>query len=110
MQKRMLLKLFWLPVLLLLSSVLVTEVLGRFVPLLFSVPMFVKLAEGAYWLEGWAGLALFVMAILSAIPPSLQLWRWSQGSEASCFRCGGLVEFRTGRYGPYLRLSGLREK
>jgi hypothetical protein len=66
-----------------------------------------QLLEGLVSLaEGYAlpiGGGFFVIAVLLAIPPILLLRRWRRGEEDMCEICGGPVEERSGRYGPYVK-------
>lgn len=69
---------------------------GRFAPII---------ANGLAPAIGWASVALAAGGLLWLAYTSWRLWRWASGKtgEPTCWNCGGLMGWRNGRYGPYLK-------
>ena len=63
-------------------------------------PVFAGVASYAPWVT----LAGFAGALLLLAAPIWRIWRWEQGEDPMCHRCGGPPGHKIdGRYGPYRR-------
>ncbi len=103
MLDRMLLRLFGLPLLLLVMAPVALWFLGWFIPSQFHAsPILNGLGQQVVGLALPACWALVGLATVVAIYQSARLWLWSSGKTDSCHNCGGMVSDRNGRYGPYV--------
>ena len=105
--KLMILRLYFIPIALVIGSFLSIYILGIYIPNSFQGSvLFSKLSESAVFYAPrvfWIGIFL---ALLFAICPSFRLYKWGKGETDGtelCPRCGGLTSFKTGRYGPYMK-------
>lgn len=102
MSNRMLFRLFALPSLLLIFAFVGLHFFGHFVPDHFSgSAVFVGVANGSRALAPWVGVGLLLASLALFAVSFYRLWRWSQGNSDCCFTCGGIVDQKHGRYGPY---------
>jgi hypothetical protein len=98
----MLFKLYLTPCLLLIGAILALELLGSMIPNYLSpIVMFSGIATASYNIAPWIGSALFLAFVVSLSLNTYKLWQWDNCKGDSCQHCGGMTEFRTGRYGPY---------
>ena len=98
----MLFSLFALPSLMLIFAFLGLYFFGHFVPGHFSgSAIFAGLANGSRALAPWVGVALLLASLALFTVSFYRLWRWSQGNSDCCLTCGGIVDQKYGRYGPY---------
>jgi hypothetical protein len=105
MLNRMLLRLFALPLFLLVSALAVLLFLGWFIPSQFRASPFLDgLGQQAAGLALPAYCVLIAAAVLVAIYQSVRLWRWRQGKGDFCDNCNGIVSVCNGRRGrgPYV--------
>lgn len=54
------------------------------------------------WLDSLVLSFLLFAASLIGFYKLFQLWQWYCGKAPMCSNCGGIVEDRNGRYGPYV--------
>ncbi len=102
LSNRMLFKLFALPSFLLVLAFVGLHLFGNFLPDLFSgSAVFEGLADGSRAAAPWIGAGLLLASLVWFIVSFYRLWRWSQGNSDCCFTCGGIVDQKHGRYGPY---------
>ncbi len=102
MSNRMLLRLFALPVLLLILAGFGLYFLGEFLPHWFSgSTMFESLGTSSRAAVPWVVSGLLLAALAFFTVGFYRLWRWDQGKSDCCFICGGIVDNRHGRYGHY---------
>jgi hypothetical protein len=102
MLDRMLLRLFALPLVLLLVALATLWLLGSFVPDQLGNTLFAGLGQQAIGLSLPAFLLLSGAAAVIAAYQGFQLWRWHEGKTDCCHYCGGMVTVRDGRYGLYV--------
>lgn len=99
---RMLIKLFAMPVLLLVGSLTAMWFLGNYIPDVFNqTPLFANVVKRSAHAAPYVGAALFIWAVMQGIGKALVLRAWLRGECDSCSRCGGIVDTRMGRYGIY---------
>jgi hypothetical protein len=104
MLDRMLLRLFAVPLILLLSAPVALWLLGSYIPSEFAGKFIIDgLGQQAASLALPACWVLVGLATVVAIYQSVRLWLWSSGKTDSCHHCGGMISAREGRYGPYVR-------
>lgn len=102
LSNRMLFRLFALPSFLLVLAFVGLHFFGDFVPDQFSGSAVLKgLADGSRAAAPWVGAGLLLASLVLFIVSFYRLWRWSQGNSDCCFTCGGIVDQKHGRYGPY---------
>lgn len=99
----MLIRLFALPLLLMLLSLALLWFLGWSVPHMFSSTLLAGLGEQSARLALPACWLATGAATVTALYRTFQLWRWQQGKTDACRSCGGMVVVRDGRYGLYSR-------
>lgn len=46
-------------------------------------------------------IVLFSISVIWTIYCGYRLWCWEKGSGDFCNNCGGITEYKNGRYGPY---------
>ena len=98
----MLFRLFALPVVLLILSVVGLHFLGDFAPnWLSGTAVLEGLGNRSRAAAPWVGAGLLLAALVLFAVSFYRLWRWYQGNSDSCFTCGGIVEYKHGRYEPY---------
>lgn len=77
---------------------------GYYVPETLSKSlMFSMLVEQSKNITPYVFLGLMSVSMLTAISSGFRLWRWTQAKGDSCYNCGGIAEFRHGRYGYYYK-------
>lgn len=104
MRDRMLFRLFALPLFLLVMAVVTLWFLGWFVPGQFSAsPFLAPLGQQAQRLALPICCVLTGAATIAATYQTVRVWLWTAGKTDSCDNCGGMVRYRNGRYGPYMR-------
>lgn len=92
MQLRLLSRPFAIFLIGVICSFLIGSVDTSVSPFLVAIPRYLGLIPLAIMLWGICWLALNVW----------RLWRLEQGAlNGDCFNCGGILEDRNGRYGPY---------
>ena len=102
MSNRMLARLFFLPAFFFVLSRAALPFLAGIVPDWFSHSAMLKgVGESSRAVAPWVGAALVLVALALFIVSMYRLWRWQQGKSDSCSICGGLVDQKYGRYGPY---------
>jgi len=102
LSNRLLFRLFALPAFLLVLSPVGLHFFGAFVPGWLSGSLVLEgLGGSSRAAAPWIGAGLLLAALVMFTVSFYRLWRWSQGSSDSCFNCGGIVDHRHGRYGPY---------
>jgi len=99
---QMLLRLFAVPLLLLLGALLALLFLGSFVPHQMNSTILAGLGQQAAELALPVFWGFVLAAVVTALYQGFQLWRWHQGKTDICDNCGGMVSMRNGRYGPYM--------
>jgi hypothetical protein len=100
----MLLRLFALPTFFLLLSFVGLYFLGDFIPHRLSGSAVLEgLASGSRTAAPLVGAALLLAAMVLFAVNFYRLWCWNRGKSDCCFTCGGMVEQKHGRYGPYKR-------
>lgn len=102
MSNRMLFRLFALPTFLLVLSLVGPYFFGDFVPGWLSGSAVLKgVGDSSRAAAPWIGAGLLLAALVLFIVSFYRLWQWNQGNSDSCFSCGGIVDHKHGRYGPY---------
>ncbi|WP_157933766.1 hypothetical protein [Alloalcanivorax mobilis] len=102
MSNRMLFRLFDFPILLLVLAIVGLHFLGDLVPNWFSGSAVLEgLANGSRAAAPWVASALMLASFFFFTVNCHRLWRWNQGNSDCCFVCGGIVDHKHGRYGPY---------
>lgn len=100
----LMLRLFARPVLAIFGSLFLYITLAYWLPQKFTAsPIFAPLGAAIQENAGFVPLALFLFGTAWFVANGYRLWQWSIGEEPCCPRCGMMMEFRTGRYGTYLR-------
>ncbi len=56
------------------------------------------------------GLILLVFSLCCAVISTYRLWRWCQGKCKACSSCGGISDYKVGRYGPYYKCLACGKK
>lgn len=107
---RMLLRLFALPLVLVLAALALLWFFGLLVPDMLDSKILAGLGEQSAELALPVFLIAIGGAVLIALYQGLQLWRWHQGKTDVCHNCGGMVAMRNGRYGPYVRCLACGKK
>ncbi|WP_299599046.1 hypothetical protein [uncultured Microbulbifer sp.] len=103
MPNRMLFKLFAIPAALLAGSIASMYVLGNLIPSHFEgISMFSKMSEQSLSAAPWAGALLLLGAIAFFWVSFARLRKWQNGKATCCSQCGGMVDQKFGKYGPYL--------
>lgn len=103
LSNRMLFRLFALPNFLLVLSFVGLHFFGDFLPDQFSGTAVLEgLADGSRAAARWISAGLLLASLVLFIVSFYRLWRWSQGNSDCCSTCGGIVDQKHGRYGPYM--------
>jgi hypothetical protein len=99
----MLLRVFVLPAMLLLGSLASAILLSWFIPDQFSksellTPLAKLIKDNSSYVSG----GLLLAAAVCSIVPGWRLWQWRQQKGDLCHMCGGIMDHKNGRWGPYL--------
>ncbi|MBT9100240.1 hypothetical protein KFZ76_21305 [Methylovulum psychrotolerans] len=97
-ETKMLIRLYALPILFLLGSLIVMTFIGEEQESRLLAGVFELLNNVALWLS----LILFVLFVITGLYASFLYWRWHDGkSQKICHVCGGMVVEKYGRFGAY---------
>ncbi len=95
---RMLFRLYAIPVLLIVGSLITMYIFGSVIPDSFSNTALAGLGDSAKGFAPKAGLFLIVISLAWSLVSSISLWKWYQGSSSIdyCHNCGGMTNYRQG--------------
>ena len=97
-------QLYFFPVLLIIGAATLSYFLSFYIPeKLSGDAVFSSLVQASIKSGPWAGLILFVFSSCCAVISTYRLWRWYQGKCRACSSCGGILDYKVGRYGSYYK-------
>ena len=100
----MYLRVYLIPIVLLLGAASSNYILNTYIPTYFgNSQLFKKISVMSEELSPWVTSALIFSSVISFLYQTYELWQWEQGKRSCCPNCGGMVTYRNGRYGPYLK-------
>lgn len=100
----MLFRLFKTPLYFIFLALMFSFFFGYYIPeTLSKSSIFSVLVEQSRNVTPYIFLGLMSIATLTAISSGFRFWQWTQEKGDSCYNCGGIAEFRHGRYGYYYK-------
>ena len=99
----MLARLFVIPLLLLAGAAILALLLPWFADQLQTSAI---VSQASLTVRNWTPYvigAFLAASVITAAVQGWELWQWRRGDREICHRCGGMVEHKSGRYGPYWR-------
>ena len=98
----MLIRLYLIPFALMLSSLLAAFILKIYIPThMGGSLLFASLTSLSIQVAPWISIGLASFALIGFLIQTYSLWQWSQGQTDACLKCGGMVTYKVGRFGPY---------
>jgi hypothetical protein len=99
-----LLRVYFYPLLFLFGSYGALLVFGEWIPSRFAVsPLLSMLGESSYQFAPWVGAGFLIIAVMWFSYSSYRLWQWYYGHGDFCYECGGVTDFKIGKYGAYYK-------
>ncbi len=101
---RMLIRLYLPSILLTVGAVTASYVLYFFIPgSLSGNELFSGLAQSAMQAAPWVGVLMLGIALCSAAISTYRIQRWENGRCSACYTCGGITDYKVGKYGAYYK-------